>query len=122
MLYRVDGHRRLWRMLCRCYHPHRFYGFTTLLAAIVLSAHVLGSVVWGCLVEGPPSHFLVVCLYRWDFAGNPWITHESYVFSHFYLMKNVPMHAFEKKETGFDRAAARCRFGVLISKAFLAFF
>jgi len=25
-------------------------------------------------------------------------------------------------ETGFDRAAARCRFGVLISKAFLAFF
>jgi hypothetical protein len=36
-------------------------------------------------------------LCRWDFTGNSWITHESYVFSHFYLMKNVPMHAFEKK-------------------------
>jgi hypothetical protein len=45
-----------------------------------------------------PSHFLAVCLCHRDFAGNPWITRESYVFSHFYLMKNVSMHAFEKKE------------------------
>jgi hypothetical protein len=97
MLCRVDGRRRLWRMLCRYYHHHRFCGFTTLLAAIVLSAHVLGSVVWGCLVEGLPLAFFIVCLCRRDFTDNPWITHESYVFSHFYLMKNVPMHAFEKR-------------------------
>jgi hypothetical protein len=44
-----------------------------------------------------PLHFLAVCLCHRDFAGNPWITHESYVFSHFYSIKNVPMHAFGKK-------------------------
>jgi hypothetical protein len=43
-----------------------------------------------------PLHFLAVCLCHRDFAGNPWITCESCVFSHFYLMKNMPMHAFEK--------------------------
>jgi hypothetical protein len=63
MLCCVDGRRRLWRMLCRYYHPHRFYGFTALLAAIVLSAHVLGSVVWVVWWKVSPSHFLLfVCV------------------------------------------------------------
>jgi hypothetical protein len=43
--------------------------------------------------------FLVVCLCLWDFAGNPWITCEFYVFSHFYLVQHVPMHAFGKKNS-----------------------
>jgi hypothetical protein len=40
--------------------------------------------------------FLAVCLCLWDFAGNPWITCKSYIFSHFYSVQHVSVHAFEK--------------------------
>jgi hypothetical protein len=55
------------RMLGR--HGRRFCGYTTLLPTIVLSLLILGSVGWGCLVEGPPlslSCFLAVRLCLWD--------------------------------------------------------
>jgi hypothetical protein len=55
------------RMLCRlvssgCLAAVICYDFTSLLATIGLSSYVLGSVSWGCRVEGPPhvSYFSFV--------------------------------------------------------------